>query len=257
MPTSLTVADHLAAVSTFGELLVARAEQAGLHAAVPTCPEWDVAALLAHQTMVHRWATATLLGEDAESLPSDGELRDTVTDLPGYTRAGVERLVATLESVADDVPAMVFLKDPPPTARAFWARRQAHETAIHSVDALAAVLGRAPVGAECDVAPSFAADGVDEILCGFFTRGTSKLFDGVVRRFEVRLDDVGACFAVTVDERLRTEPGASFGEDAEMVLSGSAADVYLFLWNRGGSVGITGDGLLADRWRSTQQVRWS
>jgi uncharacterized protein (TIGR03083 family) len=257
MPTSLTAEQHRAALRSYGARLHEHAVRVGVEALVPTCPTWDVAALLAHQTMVHRWATAQLLGEDADALPAQTELRDTVADLPGYYLAGLDRLVNTLSSVADDVSAMVFLEDPPPTARAFWTRRQAHETAIHCMDALAASLGRPPVGAESGLDAAFCADGVDEILCGFFTRGKSKLYDGRVRRFDVRVDDMGARFAVTVDEQLRTEPGASFDGGAEMVLSGAAADVYLFLWNRGGDVSIVGDSDLAERWRTTQRVRWS
>jgi uncharacterized protein (TIGR03083 family) len=257
VPTSLSPVDHLEALRVFGGQLVDLAERAGLDTTVPTCPTWDVGDLLAHQTMVHRWATATLLGEDVESLPSETTLRQTIADLPAYTRDGLDRLVATLESVPDDVPASVFLKDPPPTARAFWCRRQAHETVIHCMDALAASLGRPPLPAESGLPVVLGADGVDEILCGFFTRGKSKLFDGTVRRFDVIVIDAGSRFAVTVDEQLRTEPGASFGDDADMVLSGNAADMYLFLWNRGVEVSVAGDVALAERWGSTQRVRWS
>ena len=37
---------------------------AGADAPVPTCPGWTVRDLLAHQGMVHRWATAVVRGDD-------------------------------------------------------------------------------------------------------------------------------------------------------------------------------------------------
>ncbi len=72
---------------------------------------------------------------------------------------------------------MTFLKDAP-APREFWARRQAHETTIHMVDAQSALLGRVPSTDEAGISSAFAADGLDELLRGFFTRGKSKLFDG-------------------------------------------------------------------------------
>jgi Mycothiol maleylpyruvate isomerase N-terminal domain len=39
------------------------AEQAGRDAAGPSCPDWDVAALVTHQGMVHRWAIANVRRE--------------------------------------------------------------------------------------------------------------------------------------------------------------------------------------------------
>ncbi|HEV2311062.1 MAG TPA: maleylpyruvate isomerase N-terminal domain-containing protein, partial [Acidimicrobiia bacterium] len=48
-----TVRDEAAA-------LVAAAERAGLDARVPSCPDWDVAALLAHIGRVHRWAAGNI-----------------------------------------------------------------------------------------------------------------------------------------------------------------------------------------------------
>ena len=66
--------------------------------------------------------------------------------------------------------------------REFWARRQAHETTIHMVDAQAALLGHAPTSGEAALEVSLATDGLDELLRGFFTRGKSKLYDGTPRR---------------------------------------------------------------------------
>lgn len=39
-------------------------------------------------------------------------------------------------------------------------------------------------------------------------------------------------------------------------ITGSAAEIYLGLWNRGDELALRGDDELLARWRSTQRVRW-
>ncbi|HEV2311090.1 MAG TPA: maleylpyruvate isomerase N-terminal domain-containing protein, partial [Acidimicrobiia bacterium] len=71
-----------------------------------------------------------------------------------YATGGAQALSAELERPADE-PAWTFA--PPPTV-GFWQRRQAHETAMHRVDAELAS------GAASPVEGDLAADGVDEWL---------------------------------------------------------------------------------------------
>ena len=120
---------------------------------MPTCPAWTTDALVAHQAMVHRWAAAHVRGDDPDVIPNQTEIRTTVDDLVGYYRDGHGALLATFHDAAPDLEAMTFLKDAP-APRDFWARRQAHETTIHMVDALAAVLGRLPTASEAGIAPA-------------------------------------------------------------------------------------------------------
>ena len=47
----------------------------------------------------------------------------------------------------------------------------------------------------------------------------------------------------------------SLGAPADVELSGTAAQVYLALWNRGDEVSCT-DPALLERWRSDVQVLW-
>ena len=83
-------------------------------------------------------------------------------------------LIRALQSAPPDLEAMVFLKNAP-APRQFWARRQCHETTIHSVDAQAAALGRFPRAADTEITRQIALDGIDELLNGFLTRGKSSL----------------------------------------------------------------------------------
>lgn len=224
---------------------------------VPTCPAWATDALVAHQAMVHRWATAHVRGDDPSTVPSQTEIRTSVGDLVGYFRDGHGALLAAFRDAAPDLKAMTFLEDAP-APREFWARRQAHETTIHMIDALAASLGRSPTANEADIAPALAVDGIDELLRGFFTRGRSKLYDGDEYTIAVCPSDSERRWVVHVAERLTVEPDVSAGRvtEVEAVMSGTSAALYLALWNRGDEVEATGRGHVLDRWRTSQRVTW-
>jgi uncharacterized protein (TIGR03083 family) len=253
VPTSLTTDEHLEALSWSGARLLALATEAGFDARVPTCPSWNVRALVAHQAMVHRWATAHVRREDPDAVPNQTWIRANVDDLAGFYTNGLDALVAALRAAPPDLKAMRFLNDAA-APRAFWARRQAHETTIHMVDALAATVGAAPAAATADIAPALAVDGIDELLSGFFTRGTSKLCDGEEYTIAVRCTDVDRGWTVHVASILTVSPG---GEGADATVTGTAAGVYLALWNRGSDVSLDGRPDLLERWRATQRVRWS
>ena len=111
---------------------VAHARKAGLDAPVPTAPEWTVRQLLAHQGMVHRWATGTSWAAS----PTRGTTR------PRGWRAGPGDLAARRRARPDQGaaeraprPRGAGLPEERAGPRQFWARRQCHETTIHSVDA--------------------------------------------------------------------------------------------------------------------------
>ena len=112
---------------------------------------------------------------------SQTAIRTTIDDLPGYYLEGHAALLEALRAAPPDLRAMRFLNDAPPP-REFWARRQAHETTVHAVDALAAKLGRWPRADETDVEPRSRIDGLDELLRGFFTQRSVQ----AVRRRGVR-----------------------------------------------------------------------
>ena len=257
MPTSLSFDEHLAALDRASDRLVERAEAAGLDAPVPTCPTWTVAHLLAHQAMVHRWATANVCGEDPDGVPTQTAIREEVAHLPTYFREGAATLHAVLRAAPPDLEAMRFLNDAPPP-RQFWARRQAHETTMHMVDAESAARGRFPTTAEVAIDPPLAADGLDELLRGFFSRGKSKLFDGAELTMVVAPSDVHRRWVAHVAERLTVEPGdGDTAGSPDVMLTGTAAGLYLALWNRGDDVEVTGQRDLVDRWHATQRVTWS
>ena len=149
----LEPAVYLAAIQGEAATLVTAAEHAGLDTRVPSCPDWDVADLLGHLGRVHRWAAACV--EANEQVP-----RSTLPEVPardrraGWVRDGAGRLVEVLDRPAGD-PAWTWAG---PATVGFWQRRQAHETAMHRVDAELAGGSASPVDGD------LAADGIDEWL---------------------------------------------------------------------------------------------
>jgi uncharacterized protein (TIGR03083 family) len=254
------VAGHIRALREEGELLAAAAERAGMGAAVPACPGWTVGDLLRHTSYVHRWAAAFV----AQGLtrpdggPSEEEiLRQSPGDglVLGWFREGHAALVRTLEEASPDVECWAFLSAPSPLA--FWARRQAHETAIHRVDAEQAAAGpAAPVRFE----PAFAADGVDELLMGFLARNIKRgNWPGLGGDLAIQAGDGPGARA---DWLVAGRPGAtgvSRGPGAaDCSVAGPARDLYLMLWNRAPVDGLrlTGDPAVLAAFGPAMQITW-
>jgi uncharacterized protein (TIGR03083 family) len=253
VPTHLTTAQHLAGLSEAMRAFGRYADRAGLEASVPTCPDWTVLDLVAHQGMVHRWATALLRGErptDEEVDGFDAEGRDAEDPL-AWLAAGASALAAAVNGAPDDLEALVFLNDAPP-ARGFWARRQCHETTMHAIDALAASLGRAPRPEEVWLDPELAGDGIDELLGGFLTRPRSRLRCDEDALLVVRPDDLGDWWEVAMGPRpavtTRRTTGDERPDDADWELTGGAVELFLRLWNRLDP---------PEEWRRLTAVTWS
>jgi uncharacterized protein (TIGR03083 family) len=256
---------YVAALTVAGERLAAAAQSAGLDAPVAPCPDWSVRDLVTHVGGVHRWAASIVgnampandevTGDQVGSGPAD----DTLLD---WFREGHVALVETLVHAPADLECFTFL--PAPTPLLFWARRQAHETAIHAIDAQCAH-GSAVAASAVTLDPAFAADGIEEILLGFAARPRPAMEPG---RLRLEAVDVGAAWTATFGAHgVTIEPQAAVTvavaresdavvEPADAVVSGSAADVYRWLWNRPSAAALTGAADVAARWRQIR-VRWS
>jgi uncharacterized protein (TIGR03083 family) len=235
-----------AAVDAFADA----AEGAGLDARVPTTPDWDVRRLVAHQGLVHRWATGQLLDEavDLDAVELEGL---AAADPVRWLRDGVERLVATLEAAPEDLTALVFLADAP-APRQFWARRQCHETTIHAVDAISARLGRYPRAADTWIGAELALDGIDELVTGFLPRPHSRLRSEEPLTIAILPDDADQRWLVALSEQPPVTARGLGDEEADVVLRGSAVALYLTLWNRSDEVA---DDTL-ELWAEGARVTW-
>ena len=176
--------------------MAAAVAEAGPDRAVPTCPEWTVRDLVRHTGGVHRWATGFVRGRTE---PLNADLDEVVgtwpedAELAAWLAQGCADLVAALAAAPGDLQCWTFL--PAPSPLAMWARRQAHETAIHRVDAeLAAGL---PLSAW---APAFAADGIDELLSLFVPRRSTALHADPPVTLMVRCADIDASWLLRLGE---------------------------------------------------------
>jgi uncharacterized protein (TIGR03083 family) len=268
----MQIEEHLAALEREGRALAAAVEVADLDAAVPTCPGWTVRELTHHVGRTHRWA-AGYLGDgrtepmDSEELerlwgvlPADGELL-------AWFHEGHEHILGCLRKAPPDLRCWTIFPGSSPVA--FWARRQAHETAIHRVDAQGALVSPAAAGETsgraadytadpaADLAADFAADGIDELLCGFYARPRNPVRSDPPRTLQITATDVAdAAWHVHIGpEGMRARPGSAA---ANATLRGGAGELYLVLWNRRDVDGLslTGDASLLDLWRERATVRW-
>ena len=168
---NVRIDEHIAAIDREGRRLADAARCAGLDAPVPPCPGWDTRELLRHLGLIHLWAASHVafpheqprLGNEAAQREFTGSFWPELgvfwvddAQLIDWYLATNANLIEALESASPDVDAWTFL--PAPSSLAMWARRQAHETAIHRYDAESAADDRR--GFE----PVFASDGIDEIL---------------------------------------------------------------------------------------------
>jgi len=250
------IASYIARLRAEGELLAGAAELAGFDAPVPACPDWRVRDLLKHLGYVHRWAAGYVREQHVRWVDRASEaeiLRGGPADeaLAGWFRDGHAALVRALEAADPGMTCWTFLEAPSPLA--FWARRQAHETAIHRADAELAA------GAVTPFDPEFAADGVDELATGFAPREGLAARPQATRTLQLHAADTGD------DWHLVISPGgvgARRGRrEADAVLSGPAQGLYLLLWNRqdieAASATVSGDTGVLLLWRDTMQVRWT
>ncbi|MFI6894701.1 maleylpyruvate isomerase family mycothiol-dependent enzyme [Streptomyces sp. NPDC050256] len=249
----MKIAEHIRSLDAEGRLLADAAQEAGTGAPVPTCPGWQVRDLLRHTAMVHTWAASFVTEGHTAYVPDAGEPDLDGPELLDWFRAGHRLLVEALERAPQDLECWAFFAAPSPLA--FWARRQAHETTVHRVDAESARGG--PLS---PVASDHAVDGVDELLRGFHARPKSRVRTDVPRTLRVRATDTGSAWTV----RLSTEPpvtvreadGSSVLPSVDCELSATAQELYLTLWNRRPltALTVTGDPDLARLWRDRSSV---
>jgi uncharacterized protein (TIGR03083 family) len=202
----MEITEHIDSLRQQGNLLADAADRAGLDAAVPPCEPWHVKDLLRHTGYIHRWA-ARHITECPDTVldgpPEADILRGGAADpeLLAWFRAGHAALVDALNAADPGLVCATFMDAPSPLA--FWARRQAHETAIHRADADSAS------GIRPEYDPAFAADGIDELITGFGQRRKYRPPDDHDGTLRVRATDTGhAWYVGAEDGRLqpRREP---------------------------------------------------
>ena len=256
----MEVSDYIGFVASEGESFAAASESGELNVDITPCPDWDMRDLVRHLGLIHLWAAANV------ACPTDDWLDvDALTDLAGHWpqlasswpddtelvswyRETNANLVRVLESAPADVECFSFL--PAPTPLTMWARRQASEIAIHRFDA------ECSRGITSHFDPQFAADMLDELLSGFAPR-PREIAVSDERVLHVHAQDVDEHWYLTIGPQGFTT--SRDGDVADLTATGTAAELYLYLWNRtpDSSVALAGDTDLMNLWRDNCRVRWS
>jgi uncharacterized protein (TIGR03083 family) len=234
----MDIEEQIVRIRQDGEALALAAEAVPLDARVPGCPDWDVEALVRHVGDVHRWAAAVVRDRVQERLRLDSEGPAGRDALLEWYRQGCSALIEALEAASPD--DAFWFWGPAPNALAFWARRQANETAVHRCDAESAR------GSITPLANVEAADAIDEWF-GLAVR-RAKVPDGDGRIIRLAATNNATTWNVRLGEKV--EVVTDMRGNAQCELRGAASDLFLWSMNRQGTerLTVTGDESLLQVW---------
>lgn len=216
---------------------------------IPSCPDWSLRQLATHLGRGQRWAAEIVRRRSPEFIAfrdvPDGRIPDDPAARPDWLNAGPALLTGTLADAGGE-QVWTFLGMRPAS---FWARRMAHETAVHVADAELAT-GR-PVSIPADLA----ADGIDEwlMLLSQDSEGSTPLAaEGQTLHLHATddgLDGAGEWLVTSTGPGVTVEPGHA---KADAALRGPAASLLLVLLRRlplaTPGVELAGDGAIISHW---------
>ena len=245
----VAVERYYAEIEASTETLAGLVHGADLTRQVPTCPEWTLRQLATHVGRAHRWAAEIVGRRSAEFIPfrqvPDGRIPDDPALHAPWLRAGAALVIGAVREAGGDA---VWTFDGPQPA-SFWARRMAHETAVHRADA------QITAGREPEFDAGIAADGIDEWLESMSAVGGSDsradaLPDGAVLHVHVTDEGVDGEWLVRRDgDSVTVERGHAKGD---VVVRGPAGRVLLVLLRRvppdDPQVEVLGDAALLTGW---------
>ncbi|MGI5341674.1 maleylpyruvate isomerase family mycothiol-dependent enzyme [Streptomyces sp. CA-181903] len=254
----LTFDRHRAEITGQARRLLSHVEGVPPAAPVPSCPGWTLAHLLRHVTGALTWAGTVVVSRATEPVPHD--IVDDVEPRPGDDRStlttGLSRAAERLaEALGEAGPDTAVWSPGPLATTGFWARRMAHETAVHRADAALAA------GVRYTLDDAVALDALDE-WTGFAalpeaygprSGAPDLLGPGRTLRFEVTgtaADPLGEWLIdLTGDAPVRRRAA----ERAAATVRGTPGDLLLAVYRRPvpeGAVEVVGDAALLDLWRT-------
>ena len=130
---------------------LARIIDGDLDRPVPTCPGWTFRQLATHLGRGHRWAAQIVATGATAPVPmrevADGKLPEDPARHVSWLNAGADQVIEAVAAAGSDlVWTMTGIRP-----ASFWARRRAHEAAVHLADAQLAA------GRDVDLDPGLAA----------------------------------------------------------------------------------------------------
>jgi uncharacterized protein (TIGR03083 family) len=235
--TTPSYSELVTAVRREGEALVAASRQ-GPDEPVPTCPDWTVADLAQHVAGVYTWA-GTIAHERLTGPPTELKLPDGETSVDVLAEA-LEDLVEALRSCDADTPMWNWGGGD--QVATFWARRMAHESAVHRFDAQRAHGLAQPIDAD------LAHDGIDELV--------DVVLPGLAKRDGRPLPTGTYLFVSTDDGNWAVQTGADgirrldAAKEPDVTVRGTASALLLAATNRvpWTSLEVEGQADLLDAW---------
>lgn len=199
-----------------------------LTTALPSCPGWTLEELARHTGAGFRWI-ATHVVRGVTTSPGFPSRDDAPTGHPvlDWWDESLELVLVALDGVDPELPA--WNPCPRPKIASFWARREAHEIAVHRWD------GQVAIGLPEPIETDLAVDGVDEVLDSMLPADPPKkpVGDGVIQLVTTDAEDgwivrvrgtaislLDTATLVPEDHQLRTQA------------TGTASDLMLALWGR-------------------------
>lgn len=239
--TTPSYAELVAFVRSEGEAIVSASRQ-GVDVAVPTCGDWTVADLCAHVGRVYAYAAHIV----AERLTSPSDVRPDPADgadMVDWLAESLDDLVAALSGCDADTPMWNWSSQP--HVAAFWARRMAHESAVHRFDAQRAHGVAQPVDAD------LATDGLDEFVDVLATRVVER--DGLTLRPATYVLDSVEDGAWRIRFDADAVSRADVDAPADATVRGTTSALLLAAYNRvpWSSLEVEGDASALDDWSRT------
>lgn len=236
--TTMSYLELLTAVRGEGETILAAAGQ-GLDVAVPTCGDWQMPDLLTHLGSVYRRVT-TVVGDRATTAVPWQPPSPDINDPVGYLADALEDVVQALSEADADTPVWNWSSEP--QVAFFWARRMAHESAVHRYDAQRAHDVAQPIDAD------LAHDGLDELVDVILPR--------VVERDQPTLPDATYCLVTGENASWSLRLGADGIErldtanSPDVTVRGTTSALLLAAYSRvpWTSLDVEGDATLLDEW---------
>jgi uncharacterized protein (TIGR03083 family) len=230
----------------FGELI----RTADPSTPVPTCPEWTIRQLFRHVGRGNRWAAQIVADRRDEPLDPrevpEGKPPEDIDAAIDWLNAGVQLTLDSVDAAGAHTAVWTFLG---PRPARWWVRRRLHEATVHRADAAIAV------GADYQLAPELAADGLDEWLERVaieVSAESSPLDAGKTLHLHATDDGLGSAGEWTITG---TDDGITWSHEhgkGDAALRGSAKDLLLAVVRRQtaaeGGLEVFGDTAVWDGW---------
>jgi uncharacterized protein (TIGR03083 family) len=256
----MTPEAHQAAIRRESDAFVAAARAGNADARVPACPDWSLRDLVHHVAGVHAFWRGTLEGAMAGK---SGPVPDLEQAMPPASELTIEQyeegVQLLLDRLAEADPSKPMWNWSGSDQTIGWlSRRMAQELAIHRADAEQATGTARPV-----IEPALAVDGLAELgeiflpsIANYYTDEDRRKID-IGGTLLLRPEDVAdSAWRYVVDGPTNTFGGApaAAGDSADCLVSGTASDLLLLVWNRArvdeDGFTVSGDASVLTRWRA-------